>query len=298
MFAPRAPPRVWCVYGVSLASHDELQQPALVAAATLGLQRQLVSSPPLTRRLKSSNRCGAQPQPRAATGAVHAERAEPLAVKLKARADGRTRPVGDGERRAAARDEERAAHVGRSAHCERRGGVPPANHRRRAAEAEGVERRPERPRVAAHRVGVDAARHAEDERVPLLRVVAEYLALQPKRDARDLGEPLLGAVRLVVALLAKPQPVNVRVELGVRQVRVAGARRVQVEQKGRRPRGGERLERGAQPAEGGALVRRSVEVDAVDVEVAHEPQDALDPVVVPPRGEGGRVHRRVDLAVG
>ena len=40
------------------------------------------------------------------------------------------------------------------------------------------------------------------------------------------------------------------------------------------------------------------QLGTVDVEVAHEPEDALDPVVVPARREGGRVHRGVDLAVG
>ena len=43
---------------------------------------------------------------------------------------------------------------------------------------------------------------------------------------------------------------------------------------------------------------RPWQLGAVDAEVAHEPEDALDPVVVPARGEGGRVHRGVDLAVG
>ena len=55
---------------------------------------------------------------------------------------------------------------------------------------------------------------------------------------------------------------DVRAELGVRQVRVARARGVQVEEEGVLAVLGERLERGAQPAQDAALVRRAVEVDA------------------------------------
>ena len=196
-----------------------------------------------------------------------------------------------------AADEERGLDVLAGRGGERDSLVPPAEHARRA-HSERVEGLPQRPRVAPVRVGVDAARHAEDEAVPLVAVVAEHLALQAERHARYLGEPLLRGVGNVIALLAVPDRVDEGVELSIREVRVAEARGMQVEEEGVGPVGGDGLESGAQPAEDRALVRRPVEVDAVDVEVFDEPEDALDPVVVPARRECGRVYRGVDLAVG
>ena len=115
--------------------------------------------------------------------------------------------------------------------------------------------------------------------LPLLAVVAEHLTGQPKGHATHLGEPFIGGVGRVVALLAVPDRVDVRVELGVRQVRVARARRVQVEHETVGPP--LRHQRPSQATKDLALVRCAIEVDAVDVEVAHKPKDPLDPVVVP-----------------
>eukprot|EP00965_Chrysotila_dentata_P131259 4339156-Pleurochrysis_carterae.AAC.2 len=101
--------------------------------------------------------------------------------------------------------------------------------------------------------------------------------------------------RIELCSFTEPDGVEVGVEFDVGQVRVAVARGVKVELEVGFV---ERRERLAQPAHDRELVRRAVEVDAVNVQVAHEPQDAFDPVVVPARREGGRDHRRVDLAVG
>ena len=65
-----------------------------------------------------------------------------------------------------------------------------------------------------------------------------------------------GGWRGVLALLAEPERVEVRVELDVRQVRVAGTRGVQVEQEVRTAHALGR-ERAPQPAEDGALVWRA-----------------------------------------
>mmetsp|Transcript_32221 Transcript_32221/g.103398 ORF Transcript_32221/g.103398 Transcript_32221/m.103398 type:complete len:339 (-) Transcript_32221:1106-2122(-) len=232
-------------------------------------------------------------------GGEQPERGEPPPVDAEGKPHLGGRPARHGDRDRPRRGEEgRADALGIGAeHVDERLPLPPADHAR-AAQAERVERRPERARVAGVRVGVDAAGHPKDERAPLLAVVAEDLARHAKGDARPLGEPLLRRVRRVVALLAEPDRVDVRVELRVRQVRVAIARRVQVEQERVGALGGERLEGGAEAAQHRALVRRAVEVDAVDVDVPREPQDALEPVVVPPGRKGGRVHRRVHLAVG
>ena len=53
---------------------------------------------------------------------------------------------------------------------------------------------------------------------------------QAEGHARHLRQPLLRRVARVLALLAEPERVEVRVELDVGQVRVARARGVQVEQ--------------------------------------------------------------------
>ena len=65
------------------------------------------------------------------------------------------------------------------------------------------------------RVGVDAAGHAEEQRVPLLAVVAEDLRRQAEGDTRHLGEPFVGRVAGVLALLAEPDRVEIGVELDV-----------------------------------------------------------------------------------
>ena len=55
-----------------------------------------------------------------------------------------------------------------------------------SAHAQRVERGPERARVAAVRVGVDAARHAEEQALRLVGVGAQDLAGQTEGDARHL----------------------------------------------------------------------------------------------------------------
>mmetsp|Transcript_49880 Transcript_49880/g.162375 ORF Transcript_49880/g.162375 Transcript_49880/m.162375 type:complete len:351 (+) Transcript_49880:3-1055(+) len=290
----------------TLAPREHLEQPPLVEAGATRLHWQGLGDndalgadgivdAPLASGLEALDGGGAQYQPGRPAPAQHGQRGQ---VEGEARRDVLVGPRGDGDGRAprSGREEERRPH-GAVRGADGAASLPPAKHRGRA-QAERVEGAVEWPRVAGVGVGEDAARHPKDEPVPLVAVVAEQLAGQAKGDARYLGEPLLGAVRRVGAPLPEPERVDVRVELGVGEVRVAGARDVQVKQEGRLALAQHGRQGAAQTPQHVDVVRRAVEVDAVDLEVAHEPEDALDPVIVPAGGEGGRLHRRVRLAVG